>query len=75
MINPQLAKARVLKGEQFVDVLTKDVLVGEVIEVCPGELIPLNSVVLNGNASVDEESFTGQSTPALNEVGSSVVAP
>lgn len=73
LINLQPAKARVLRGELFVDVLTKDVLVGEVIEVRPGERIPLDSVVLNGNASVDEASFTGESIPAIKEVGDSVI--
>ena len=73
LINLQPAKARVLRGEQFVDVLTKDVLVGEVIKVRPGERIPLDSVVLNGNASVDEASFTGESTPVLKEVGTNVI--
>lgn len=73
LINLQPAKARVLRGEQFVDVLTKDILVGEVIEVRPGERIPLDSLVLNGNASVDEASFTGESTPAFKEVGSNVI--
>jgi heavy metal translocating P-type ATPase len=73
LINLQPAKARVMRGEQFVDVLTKDVLVGEVIEVRPGERIPLDSVVLNGNASVDEASFTGESIPAIKEVGDSVI--
>lgn len=73
LINLQPAKARVLRGKQFVDVLTKDVLVGEVIEVRPGERIPLDSIVLNGNASVDEASFTGESIPAIKEVGDSVI--
>ncbi len=73
LINLQPAKARVLRGRQFVDVLTKDVLVGEVIEVRPGERIPLDSIVLNGNASVDEASFTGESVPAIKEVGDSVI--
>lgn len=73
LINLQPAKARVLRGEQFVDVLTKEVLVGEVVEVKPGERIPLDGVVLSGGASVDEASFTGESTPAIKEVGSTVI--
>lgn len=73
LINLQPAKARVLRGEQFVDVLTKEVIVGEVVEVRPGERIPLDGVVLDGGASVDEASFTGESTPAVKEVGSNVI--
>ncbi|MBW0161615.1 MAG: heavy metal translocating P-type ATPase [Sediminibacterium sp. Gen4] len=73
LINLQPAKARVMRGEQFVDVLTKEVIVGEVVEVRPGERIPLDGVVLNGGASVDEASFTGESTPAIKEAGSNVI--
>lgn len=73
LINLQPAKARVLRGELFADVLTKDVTVGEVVEVRPGERIPLDGVVISGNGSVDEASFTGESTPANKEVGSSVI--
>ena len=39
LINLQPAKARVIRGEQFVEVLTKEVLVGEIVEVRPGERI------------------------------------
>lgn len=73
LINLQPAKARVLRGEVFVDVLTKEVIVGEVVEVRPGERIPLDGVVVNGGASVDEASFTGESIPAIKEVGANVI--
>ena len=73
LIDLQPSKARVMRGEQFVDVLTKDVLVGEVVEVRPGERVPLDGVVLNGAGSVDEASFTGESTPANKEVGTAVM--
>lgn len=73
LINLQPAKARVMRGEQFVDVLTTDILVGEVVEVRPGERIPLDGEVLDGAGSVDEASFTGESTPANKEVGATVI--
>lgn len=73
LLNLQPAKARVIRGEQLVDVLTKDVTVGELVEVRPGERIPLDGVVLTGNASVDEASFTGESIPAIKEVGNGVI--
>ncbi|OJY91201.1 MAG: copper-translocating P-type ATPase [Sphingobacteriales bacterium 40-81] len=73
LIDLQPAKARVLRGGQFVNVLTKEVIVGEIVEVRPGERIPLDGVVVNGGASVDEASFTGESIPAIKEVGSDVI--
>jgi P-type Cu+ transporter len=63
LINLQPAKARVLRGEQFVDVITKDVLVGEVVEVRPdeasftGESTPANkevgATVIGGTLNLD----------------------
>ncbi|MCA6440797.1 MAG: heavy metal translocating P-type ATPase [Chitinophagaceae bacterium] len=73
LMSLQPAKARVLRGEELIEVLTKDVSVGEVVEVRPGERIPLDGVVLSGNAGVDEASFTGESTPAIKEVGANVI--
>lgn len=73
LLNLQPPKARVLRGEQWTEVLTKDVLVGEIVEVRPGERIPLDGVVLSGNAIVDEASFTGESTPANKEAGINVI--
>ena len=73
LINLQPAKARVLRGAQVAEVMIKDVLVGEIVEVRPGERIPLDGVILSGSASVDEASFTGESTPAIKEIGSNVI--
>ncbi|WP_291036772.1 heavy metal translocating P-type ATPase [Dyadobacter sp. 50-39] len=73
LINLQPAKTRVHRGQQLSEVLTQDVLVGEVVEIRPGERIALDGVVIQGCASVDEASFTGESTPVYKEVGSSVI--
>lgn len=73
LMNLQPAKARVKRGVQWVNVLTNDIEVGEIVEVRPGERIPLDGVVLDGDGSVDEASFTGESTPAFKEVDSLVI--
>ncbi|MCJ8163271.1 heavy metal translocating P-type ATPase [Pontibacter sp. E15-1] len=73
LLSLQPARARVLRGNQFVDVLTKDVLMEEVVEVRPGERISLDGEVIQGIASVDESSFTGESVPVTKEKGSAVI--
>lgn len=73
LLSLQPPKARVLRGKQFVDVLTKDVLVDEVVEVRPGERIPLDGEIVSGTASVDESSFTGESVPVTKEKGGKVI--
>ena len=73
LLSLQPAKARVLRGNQFVEVLTKDVTVDEVVEVRPGERIPLDGEIVSGTASVDESSFTGESVPVTKEEGGKVI--
>ncbi|WP_345247280.1 heavy metal translocating P-type ATPase [Nibrella saemangeumensis] len=73
LLSLQPSKARVLRGNQLVEVLTKEVTIGEVVEVRPGERLPLDGEVISGTASVDESSFTGESVPVTKEVGAKVI--
>lgn len=52
----------------------KDVKVGEVITVNPGEKIPLDGVVISGVASVDTSSLTGESFPRTVKIGDDVIS-
>ena len=73
LLSLQPPRARVLRGDQAVDVLTSEVAVGELVEVRPGERLPLDGEVVSGQASVDESSFTGESVPATKEAGAKVI--
>jgi Cu+-exporting ATPase len=73
LLSLQPPKTRVLRGGQYVEVLTQDVALGEMVEVRPGERIPLDGEVVEGIASVDESSFTGESTPVTKEVNAAVI--
>ena len=48
-------------GEDVVD--AEDVAVGSTILIRPGERVPIDSVVIRGNADVDTSSMTGESLP------------
>ncbi len=73
LLSLQPPKARVRRGEQFIEALTSDVTAGEIVEVRPGERIPLDGEVIEGMASVDESSFTGESIPSAKEIGTKVI--
>lgn len=73
LLSLQPPRARVVRGGQTVEVLTSEVTVGEILVVYPGERIPLDGDVIEGSASVDESSFTGESVPATKEVGAAVI--
>lgn len=73
LLSLQPPRAQVIRGDQTLTVLTKDVAAGEIVIVRPGERIPLDGEVMEGNASVDESSFTGESVPAAKEKGAKVI--
>ncbi len=47
---------------------------GDVVEVRPGERVPVDGIVTGGRAEVDESMLTGESRPSEKTVGSEVFA-
>nr|MEB3859740.1 cation-translocating P-type ATPase [Desulfurococcales archaeon] len=66
--------ARVIEGGGLVEKPVEDVKRGDLILVKPGERIPLDGVVVEGETSVDESIVTGESTPVDKRPGDRVVA-
>lgn len=56
-----------------VDIPIEDVLVGYLVRVRPGEKIPTDGVIIEGQSSVDESMVTGESIPVEKETGDSVI--
>lgn len=55
--------ARVERDGTFVEVPAKDIKIGEVVRVVPGERLPVDGVVLSGQTSIDQSPITGESMP------------
>jgi len=55
--------ARVERDGQWMEADPDEVAVGEVIEVRPGEKVPLDGLVLSGMSSLDTAALTGESVP------------
>jgi Cd2+/Zn2+-exporting ATPase len=51
-----------------------EVKIGDMIEVLPGERVPLDGEVIEGSSSVNTSSLTGESVPRRVESGSKVLA-
>ena len=66
--------ARVFRNDEFQEVSPEDVTKGELLQVLPGERIPLDGYLLEGSSTVDESMMTGESVPVLKEAGSFVMA-
>ena len=73
LIGMQAKTARVLRGGKEVDIAIEEVVIGEIIRVRPGEKIPVDGVILEGESSVDESMVTGESIPSDKSKGDTVV--
>jgi len=56
------------------EVSVEDVKKGDIFVVRPGESIPVDGIVLEGNSAVNESALTGESIPVDKAVGDSVTA-
>lgn len=65
--------ATVLRNGQEVEVPVEEVQVGDLIRVKPGEKVPVDGVVTEGNSTVDESMLTGESIPVSKAVGDEVI--
>ena len=69
----QPREARVVHGQDRAMVTTSEVGKGDLIEIRPGETIPLDGIVRSGATEVDESLVTGESRPAERTVGAAVI--
>ncbi|MBS7608634.1 copper-translocating P-type ATPase [Candidatus Bathyarchaeota archaeon] len=65
--------AHLIKNGEIVDVPTTQLQKGDVVLVRPGEKIPSDGVVVEGESSVNEALLTGESKPVSKTVGDRVV--
>ncbi len=66
--------ATIIKDGKEVTVPAKDVAVGDVFVVRPGESIPVDGVIIEGESALDESALTGESIPVDKYVGDKVSA-
>ena len=55
--------AHVMRGRKVVDIDASRVQVGDKVIVKPGEVVPVDGVIIEGESSFDESSLTGESLP------------
>jgi len=65
--------ARVIRGKQELDIPIEEVVIGDKIRVRPGEKIPVDGVIIEGESAIDESMVTGESVPVDKKVGDSVI--
>ena len=61
--------ARVLRDGREVEVSVREVKVGDIVLIKPGDKIPVDGLVLSGYSTVDQATITGESIPVEKKVG------
>ncbi|MCL6105919.1 MAG: heavy metal translocating P-type ATPase [Actinobacteria bacterium] len=65
--------ARVVRDGTETDVPVEEVLVDDLVVVRPGEKVPVDGVVVQGESSVDESMISGESMPVAKSPGDEVI--
>lgn len=73
LLDLQVKNAMVLRDGHFVQVPLDQVQVGDIIQVKPGQKVPVDGVITSGQTSLDESMITGESMPVTKKVGDTVV--
>jgi len=69
-IRPEVA--HVLRDGEIVDVDPQELSVGEIIHIHPGERVPIDAQVTEGESWLDTSALSGESVPRRVEVGSAI---
>ncbi|MFG2042446.1 heavy metal translocating P-type ATPase [Dactylosporangium sp. NPDC048998] len=73
LVGLQPRTARVVRGDDEVEVRVEEVAVGDLIRVRPGEQVPVDGVVADGGTTVDESMITGESLPVAKAAGDTLI--
>ena len=66
--------AVIVRGDERTTVNPADVKVGDIVEVKPGERVPIDGTLTNGAHAFDTAALTGESLPRIIDQGNEVLA-
>ncbi len=73
LVGLQAKTARVVRNGETIEVSLSDVTTGDTVLVRPGDRVPVDGSVIDGNSYVDESMITGEPVPVEKTAGSEVV--
>lgn len=69
----QAKTARIIVDGQAKEVPVEEVKAGDIVEIRPGEKIPVDGVITEGSSAVDESMITGESIPIEKSIDAVVI--
>jgi heavy metal translocating P-type ATPase len=67
-------QAHIIRGRKLIEVKASDVKVGDKLIVKPGEIVPVDALIIDGSSSFNESSLTGESLPVNHGVGEQILS-
>ncbi len=61
------------EGGHEMEMPVEDVKIGDIILVKPGEKVPVDGIIIDGNSTIDESMVTGESMPVDKKIGDEVI--
>nr|AMP35015.1 copper-exporting ATPase [Sinorhizobium sp. M14] len=73
LLNLAPPKAIVVRDGKEIEVATADVVLGDIVVLRPGNKLPVDGEVIEGESTIDESMLTGESMPVTKKVGDAVI--
>jgi Cu+-exporting ATPase len=73
LIGLQAKTARLVRGDEELDVPLDQVQPGDLLRVRPGEKVPVDGVLVEGASAIDESMLTGESMPVDKVAGDEAI--
>ena len=70
LVPPQ---ARIFKDGKEIMVSTSDIQLGDIIILKPGDKVPVDGEIIEGETAIDESLVTGESIPTVKNIGNQVI--
>lgn len=67
-------KAKVIRKNKTIEIKVEDIHINDKIVIDAGDLVPVDAVIIEGSASFDESSLTGESLPQPKDVKSKLLS-
>jgi len=65
--------ARIIKDGREVEIPIEELQIGDIVVVRPGERVPVDGIIVEGNSALDESMITGESIPIDKTVDDEVI--
>ncbi len=74
LVNLAPKTATVIRDGKEFTVLTEQITIGDTVVIKPGESIPVDGIITQGNGFVDQSAITGESVPIEKNIGDQVIS-